>query len=51
MLQMISTTLTSDTHREDNNCEYTMQLVPQDIHSAVKHTGGAAVIKNQNKAK
>ncbi|MBX3432810.1 MAG: HNH endonuclease [Pirellulales bacterium] len=24
----------------------TLQLVPQDIHSAVKHTGGAAVIRN-----
>jgi A nuclease of the HNH/ENDO VII superfamily with conserved WHH/Pretoxin HINT domain len=35
-------------HHQDGR---TMQLVPQDIHSAVKHTGGAAVIKSQNKAR
>jgi hypothetical protein len=30
-------------HVEDGK---TMQLVPQDIHTEVKHTGGAAVIRN-----
>lgn len=30
-------------HVEDGR---TLQLVPQDIHNAVKHTGGAAVIRN-----
>ena len=30
-------------HVEDGK---TMQLVPQDIHSQVGHTGGAAVIRN-----
>ena len=30
-------------HVEDGE---TMQLVPKDIHNAVRHTGGAAVIRN-----
>ena len=30
-------------HVEDG---ITMQLVPTDLHDVVKHTGGAAVIKN-----
>jgi len=29
-------------HVEDGE---TMQLIPQDIHNAVRHTGGAAVIR------
>ncbi|WP_345817670.1 HNH endonuclease (plasmid) [Paraburkholderia sp. PREW-6R] len=32
-------------HVEDGN---TMQLIPQDLHNAVRHTGGAAVIKGGN---
>jgi hypothetical protein len=30
-------------HVEDG---LTMQLVPQDIHNAARHTGGSAVIRN-----
>ena len=29
-------------HVEDGK---TMQLIPEDLHNAVKHTGGAAIIK------
>jgi filamentous hemagglutinin len=32
-------------HVEDTT---TMQLVPQDIHQAVRHTGGAAIITGGN---
>ena len=33
-------------HHEDTQ---TMQLIPQDLHDEIRHTGGVAIIKQRNK--